>query len=42
MTNGTEDARLKKDLDVVGRRDDRRSQDRQVTEAREVSEDDRL
>ena len=42
MTNGTEDARLKKDLDVVGRRDDRRSQDRQVTESRELNEDDRL
>lgn len=43
MTNGTEDARLKKDIDVVGRREDtRRSQDRQVTESRELSEDDRL
>ena len=42
MTNGTEDARLKKDLDVVGRRDDRRAQERTVTEAREVTEDDRL
>lgn len=42
MTNGTEDARLKKDFDVVGRREDRRAQDRKVTEAREVSEDDRL
>ena len=43
MTNGTEDARLKKDFDVVGRREDtRRSQERQVTESREMSEDDRL
>lgn len=43
MTNGTEDARLKKDIDVVGRRNDvRRSQDRQVTEDRNLSEDDRL
>lgn len=43
MTNGTEDARLKKDFDVVGRREaTRASQDRQVTENREVSEDDRL
>lgn len=42
MTNGTEDARLKKDIDVVGRREDRRSQNREVTESREVSEDDRL
>lgn len=42
MTQGTEDARLKKDFDVVGRREDRRAQDRKVTEAREVSEDDRL
>ena len=42
MTNGTEDARLKKDFDVVGRREDRRSQNREVTEQREISEDDRL
>lgn len=42
MTNGTEDARLKKDFDVVGRREDRRSQNREVTESREISEDDRL
>jgi hypothetical protein len=43
MTNGTEDARLKKDFDVVGRRDDtRRAQERTVTESREMSEDDRL
>ena len=44
MTNSTEDSRLKKDadFDVVGRRDTRRSQDREVTENREVSEDDRL
>ncbi len=43
MTQGTEDARLKKDFDVVGRREDtRRSQDRQVTESRELNEDDRL
>lgn len=42
MTNGTEDARLKKDLDVVGRREDRRAQNREVTESREISEDDRL
>jgi hypothetical protein len=43
MTNSTEDDRLKKpEFDVVGRRETRRSQDRQVTENREVSEDDRL
>lgn len=42
MTNGTEDARLKKDIDVVGRREDRRSMNREVTESREMSEDDRL
>lgn len=44
MTNSTEDSRLKKDadLDVVGRRDTRRSQNREVTENREVNEDDRL
>ena len=43
MTTGTEDPRLKKELDVVGRREDtRRAQDRQVTEQRELSEDDRL
>ena len=43
MTNGTEDARLKKDFDVVGRREATRAgQDRRVTESREVSEDDRL
>lgn len=40
---GNEDTRLKKDLDVVGRREDtRRTQDRPVTESRVVSEDDRL
>lgn len=43
MTNRTEDAPLKKDFDVVGRREaTRATQDRQVTESREVSEDDRL
>lgn len=44
MTNSTEDSRLKKDadFDVVGRRDTRRAQNREVTESREVSEDDRL
>jgi hypothetical protein len=43
MTNSTEDDRLKKpEFDVVGRRETRRAQDRQVTENREVSEDDRL
>lgn len=43
MTNATEDARLKKDFDVVGRREEtRRSQDRTVTEDRALSEDDRL
>lgn len=40
----TEDNRLKKnaDFDVVSRRDTRAAQDRQVTERREVTEDDRL
>lgn len=43
MTQGTEDARLKTDFDVVGRREDtRRSRDRNVTENRNLSEDDRL
>lgn len=43
MTNGTEDARLKKNFDVVGRREATRAgEDRKVTESREVSEDDRL
>lgn len=43
MIDKNEDARLKKDFDVVGRREaTRRGQDRQVTESREVSEDDRL
>jgi hypothetical protein len=44
MTNSTEDNRLKKDadFDVVGRRDNRRTQNREVTENRDVSEDDRL
>lgn len=44
MTNSTEDSRLKKDadFDVVGRRDTRRAQNREVTENRDVSEDDRL
>lgn len=39
-----EDARLKKsaDFDVVSRRDTRRSEAREVTENRDVSEDDRL
>jgi len=43
MIDKNEDARLKKDFDVVGRREaTRRGQDRQVTESREVTEDDRL
>ena len=43
MTKANEDARLKQDFDVVGRREaTRHGQDRQVTEAREMSEDDRL
>jgi len=43
MTKDTEDARLKKDFDVVGRRDaTRASEDRMVTEDRQLSEDDRL
>ena len=44
MTNGTEDSRLKKapDFDVVGRRDTRGQENREVTENRDVSEDDRL
>ncbi|MEN9936046.1 MAG: hypothetical protein RLZZ387_2625 [Chloroflexota bacterium] len=43
MTTEREDARLKKEFDVVGRREaTRHSQDRQVTESRELSEDDRL
>lgn len=44
MTNGTEDSRLKKapDFDVVGRRETRGRENREVTENRAVSEDDRL
>jgi hypothetical protein len=44
MTNGTEDNRLKKapDFDVVGRRETRGQENREVTENRDVSEDDRL
>lgn len=43
MTKDTEDARLNRDMDVVGRRDDtRRAQERNVTESRELNEDDRL
>lgn len=44
MTQGTEDNRLKKpaDFDVVGRRETRGASDRNVTENRELSEDDRL
>lgn len=43
MTKVTEDARLKQDFDVVGRREaTRHGQDRQVTEDRAMSEDDRL
>ena len=44
MTDNTEDSRLKKapDFDVVGRRDTRRTETREVTERRETSEDDRL
>jgi hypothetical protein len=44
MTGNTEDSRLKKapEFDVVGRRDTRRTETREVTERREVSEDDRL
>jgi hypothetical protein len=43
MTNGTEDNRLKKapDFDVVGRRETRGQENREVTENRDVSEDDR-
>lgn len=43
MTNTTEDDRLSaRNMDVVGRRETRRAQDRDVTENREVTEDDRL
>ena len=43
MTNTSEDNRLKvEDMDLVGRRDTRRSQDRTVTEDRNLTEDDRL
>lgn len=43
MANSTEDDRLTaRNMDVVGRRETRRSQDRDVTENREVTEDDRL
>ena len=44
MTDNTEDSRLKKapEFDVVGRRDTRRTETREVTERRETSEDDRL
>lgn len=43
MTKDTEDARLNKGFDVVGRREaTRRSEDREITESRELSEDDRL
>jgi hypothetical protein len=38
----TEDNRLKKDFDVVGHRETRRAQDREVTERRDVSDEDRL
>lgn len=44
MTKASEDARLKRDeIDVVGSRQaTRHSEDRQVTETRELNEDDRL
>lgn len=43
MTDKTQDARLSEDFDVVGRRQaTRHAQDRQVTEQRELTEDDRL
>jgi len=44
MTEHTEDSRLKKaaDFDVVGRRDTRRTETREVTERRDLSENDRL
>jgi len=44
MTHSTEDSRLKKDadFDIVGRRDTRQSESREVTENRGVTEDDRL
>lgn len=44
MTQGTEDSRLKKpsDFDVVGRRETRRTEERSVSEQRELTEDDRL
>lgn len=43
MTKDTDDARLKRDLDVVGHREEvRRSQDRPVTESRDLNEADRL
>lgn len=44
MTDNTEDSRLKKasDFDVVGRRDTRRTETREVTERRDLTEDDRL
>ena len=43
MTKDTEDARIGKDFDVVGRRQStRHSEDRQVTESRELNEEDRL
>ena len=41
MTQDT-DKRLKREHDVVGQRETRRSQERDVTEAREISDEDRL
>lgn len=43
MTNTNEDARLRNEnMDAVGRRETRRTQDRQVTEDRNVTDADRL
>ena len=38
----TEDTRLKQEFDVVGHRESRRAQDREVTQRRDVSDEDRL
>lgn len=42
MTNGTDDTRLKRDIDTAGSRSSRRSVDREVSERRELTDDDRL
>jgi len=42
MTTGTEDTRLKRDIDAAGSRTSRRSADREVAESRELTDDDRL